>query len=187
MVRDPRGTHNSRSSGPIRQDAHDIVTCDCSTCYTAAGYKLWISISPVCRQWCRSGCADPAEGCADLLADLQAALQLETLHPGTVHLVRYALPASPASPPPPPYADRYEDLSRFPEDVTSELLDFLELPFSDEIEDFIQTHTNSEQKKFIMNKKSKRWRKKKKNPYGTIKAPSNNIHDQEFLLVKRWT
>ena len=38
-----------------------------------------------------------------------------------------------------------------------------------------------------MNKKSKRWRKKKKNPYGTIKAPSNNIHDQEFLLVERWT
>ena len=75
---------------------------------------------------------------------------LETRFPGTIKLVRY------------------EDLSMFTEDVTIDLLDFLDLPFTEEISAYIDSHTNSDKKKIVRNKKTHKL-EHKNNPYGTTK------------------
>jgi len=120
LVRDPRGTYNSRSSGTI-------------------------------SKWCvKDECANPAVGC-DLMHDnIKMAHDLETRFPGTIKLVRY------------------EDLSMFTEDVTIDLLDFLDLPFTEEISAYIDSHTNSDKKKIVRNKKTHKL-EHKNNPYGTTK------------------
>ena len=75
---------------------------------------------------------------------------LETRFPGTIKLVRY------------------EDLSMFTEDVTIDLLDFLDLPFTEQISAYIDSHTNSDKKKIVRNKKTHKL-EHKNNPYGTTK------------------
>ena len=75
---------------------------------------------------------------------------METRFPGTIKLVRY------------------EDLSMFTEDVTIDLLDFLDLPFTEEISAYIDSHTNSDKKKIVRNKKTHKL-EHKNNPYGTTK------------------
>ena len=81
---------------------------------------------------------------------VQMAHDLETRFPGTIKLVRY------------------EDLSMFTEDVTIDLLDFLDLPFTEEISAYIDSHTNSDKKKIVRNKKTHKL-EHKNNPYGTTK------------------
>jgi len=120
LVRDPRGTYNSRSSGTI-------------------------------SKWCiRDECANPAVGCEQLLDNVNVAFDLERRFPGTVKLVRY------------------EDLSMFTEDTTMDLLDFIGLPFTQEISSYIDSHTNSDKVKIVRNKKTHKL-EHKSNPYGTAR------------------
>ena len=120
LVRDPRGTYNSRSSSAI-------------------------------SNWCtKDQCSDPQVGCKNMADNIDAAFDLERRYPGTVKLVRY------------------EDLSMYPEDVVTDMLDFLNLPMIEEIDKYIETHTNSEKLRTVRNKKTHKI-EHKKNPYGTTK------------------
>ena len=77
--------------------------------------------------WCKEEiCADPGVGCRDLADDILAAEDLAVRYPGKVSLVRY------------------EDLSLKPEQTSRQLLDFLDLPWTDVISDFIDTHTKAD-------------------------------------------
>jgi len=106
------------------------------------------------KKWCkRDMCANPEVGCSDLSDDIQAAFDLEARYPGKVWLVRY------------------EDLSLSPEDTTMNMLNFLDLPFTEGIANFIDTHTSKEKLKVVKNKRTKKLQKKK-NPYGTAKNSS---------------
>jgi len=101
--------------------------------------------------WCNQDvCANPVVGCQDLNSDIKAAFDLETRYPGSVRLVRY------------------EDLSMFPEDTSMDMLDFLDLPYTKGIAEYIETHTSREKLKVIKNKKTKKI-EQKKNPYGTAR------------------
>ena len=120
LVRDPRGTYNSRSSAAI-------------------------------STWCnKEQCSDPQVGCRNMMDNIQSAFDLETRYPGTVKLVRY------------------EDLSMYPEDVVSDMMDFLDLPMIEEIDKYIATHTSSDKLKTVRNKKTHKI-EHKKNPYGTAR------------------
>lgn len=120
LVRDPRGTYNSRSSATI-------------------------------SSWCnKDQCADPVVGCRNMMENIVSAFDLETRYPGSVKLVRY------------------EDLSMYPEDVVSDMMDFLDLPMIEELDNYIATHTSSEKLKTVRNKKTHKI-EHKKNPYGTTK------------------
>ena len=104
--------------------------------------------------WCsKDQCANPEVGCQDLNNDIQAAFDLETRYPGSVRLVRY------------------EDLSMFPEDTSMDMLDFLDLPYTEGIAEYIETHTSKEKLKVVKNKRTKKL-EQKKNPYGTAKNSS---------------
>ena len=106
------------------------------------------------KAWCKKDlCANPEVGCQDLNSDIESAFDLEQRYPGKVKLVRY------------------EDLSMFPEDTSMDMLDFLDLPYTDGIADFIATHTSKEKLKVVKNKKTHKMQRKK-NPYGTAKNSS---------------
>jgi len=106
------------------------------------------------KAWCKKDlCANPEVGCQDLNSDIESAFDLEERFPGKVKLVRY------------------EDLSMFPEDTSMDMLDFLDLPYTDGISDFIVTHTSKEKLKVVKNKKTHKMQRKK-NPYGTAKNSS---------------
>ena len=118
LVRDPRGTYNSRSSTAI-------------------------------SNWCnKDQCADPEVGCEQMMDNINAAFDLETRYPGTIKLVRY------------------EDLSMYPHDVVADMMDFLDLPMIEELNNYIVTHTGAEKLKIVRNKKTHKV-EHKKNPYGT--------------------
>ena len=85
-----------------------------------------------------------------MMDNIQSAFDLETRYPGTVKLVRY------------------EDLSMYPEDVVSDMMDFLDLPMIEEIDKYIATHTSSDKLKTVRNKKTHKI-EHKKNPYGTAR------------------
>ena len=122
LVRDPRGTHNSRVSGPV-------------------------------STWCSSpSCSDPQVWCPHLLADITAAFKLERSYPGTVLLVRY------------------EDLSMDPITTTTNILTFLQLPLTRDIQLFIETHSYA-QNTPVWNRSHKK-KDSKKDPYGTIRDSS---------------
>eukprot|EP00092_Neocalanus_flemingeri_P025067 GFUD01027183.1.p1 GENE.GFUD01027183.1~~GFUD01027183.1.p1 ORF type:complete len:525 (+),score=91.97 GFUD01027183.1:151-1725(+) len=104
--------------------------------------------------WCsKDKCANPEVGCQDLSNDIKAAFDLETRYPGSVRLVRY------------------EDLSMYPEDTSMDMLDFLDLPYTDGIAEYIETHTSKEKMKIVKNKKTRKM-EQKKNPYGTARNSS---------------
>ena len=75
---------------------------------------------------------------------------MEKRFPGTVKLVRY------------------EDLSMFTEDVTMDLLDFLGLPFTQELSSYIDSHTNKEKTKVVRNKNTHKM-ERLVNPYSTAR------------------
>ena len=88
--------------------------------------------------WCRSPqCTEPFLGCTDLLADLAAAEELGTRHPGSVAVLRY------------------EDLARGGEVVARRLLDFLALPWRREVGRFLETHTVSEPPRMVRSRGGK--------------------------------
>lgn len=106
------------------------------------------------KTWCKNDlCANPEVGCRDLNSDIESAFDLEARYPGRVRLVRY------------------EDLSMFPEDTSMDMLNFLGLPYTDGIADYIETHTSKEKLKVVKNKKTHK-KQLKKNPYGTAKNSS---------------
>ena len=51
---------------------------------------------------------------------------------------------------------RYEDLSMFPEETARSRLYFLDLPFTEGIAHYIETHTSKEKLKVLKNKKQKK-------------------------------
>lgn len=59
----------------------------------------------------------------------------------------------------------------FPEDTSMDMLNFLGLPYTDGIADYIETHTSKEKLKVVKNKKTHK-KQLKKNPYGTAKNSS---------------
>ena len=75
--------------------------------------------------WCKEKeeCADPTVGCRDLADDIVAAEGLTARYPGKVTLVRY------------------EDLSLSPEQTSRHLLNFVDLPWTEAISNYIDTHT----------------------------------------------
>jgi len=103
------------------------------------------------KNWCKNDlCANPVTGCQDLNNDIQAAFSLESRYPGSVRLVRY------------------EDLSMFPEETARSMLDFLDLPFTEGIAHYIETHTSKEKLKVVKNKKTKKI-ERHKDTYGTAR------------------
>ena len=100
LVRDPRGTYNSRSDTEI-------------------------------SRWCedRKQCVNLELGCEQMMDNINAAFDLETRYPGTIKLVRY------------------EDLSMNPHDVVTDMMDFLDLPMIEELNNYIVTHTGAEKQK----------------------------------------
>jgi len=103
------------------------------------------------KNWCKNDlCANPVTGCQDLNNDIQAAFTLESRYPGSVRLVRY------------------EDLSMFPEETARSMLDFLDLPFTEGIAHYIETHTSKEKLKVVKNKKTKKI-ERHKDTYGTAR------------------
>ena len=118
LVRDPRGTYNSRLSTPI-------------------------------SKWCnKDQCADPEVGCQQMMNNINSAFDLETRYPGTIKMVRY------------------EDLSIYPKDVVTDIMDFLDLPMIEELSKYIETHTGAEKPMIVRNKKTHKL-EHRKNPYGT--------------------
>jgi len=106
------------------------------------------------KTWCsKDQCANPEVGCQDLESDIESAFDLETRYPGSVKLVRY------------------EDLSMDPEDISRDMLDFLDLPFTEGIAEYIETHTSKEKLRLVKNKRTKKIQQKK-NPYGTARNSS---------------
>jgi len=104
--------------------------------------------------WCKKDqCANPVVGCQDLNSDIKAAFDLETRYPGSVRLVRY------------------EDLSMFPEDTSMDMLDFLDLPYTEGIAEYIETHTSKNKFKVVKNRKTRKM-ERKNNPYGTARNSS---------------
>jgi len=101
--------------------------------------------------WCKKDmCADPAVGCKDLLADVTAAEDLAARYPDSVTLVRY------------------EDLSLMPEETTRDLMDFLDLPWTKTMSNYIDTHTSKEKMRMVRNKVTKKL-ERRKDTYGTAK------------------
>jgi len=101
--------------------------------------------------WCvRDMCSDPQVGCKDLMEDLIAAEDLSSRYPGSVTLVRY------------------EDLSIMPEETTRYLLEFLDLPWTETISTYIDTHTSKEKMRLVRNRVTKKL-EKRKDTYGTAK------------------
>ena len=104
--------------------------------------------------WCSSDeCSNPTVSCADLVKDLSAAFNLERAYPGTVHLVRY------------------EDLSMEPEVTARRILKFLNLPWTEAMAAYIQTHTYGEKTTYWKNNKARKV-PRKENPYGTSRNSS---------------
>ena len=103
------------------------------------------------KSWCKSDlCANPEIGCQDLNSDIEAAFDLEARYPGSVRLVRY------------------EDLSMFPENTSMAMLNFLDLPYTQGIADYIETHTSKEKLKVVKNTKTKKM-ERRKDTYGTAR------------------
>ena len=121
-MKNPRGTHNSRRSGPV-------------------------------STWCSTpSCSDPQVWCADLLADITAAFNLERSYPDTVLLVRY------------------EDLSMDPITTTTNILTFLQLQFTRDIQQYIETHSHAQETPAW--KRSHGKKNSEEDPYGTIRDSS---------------
>jgi len=111
------------------------------------------SSGPV-KSWCKNDlCANPVTGCQDLNDDIQSAFNLESRYPGSVRIVRY------------------EDLSMSPEDTSKAMLNFLDLPYTEGIADYIETHTSKEKLKIVKNKKTKKL-ERQKDTYGTARNSS---------------
>ena len=87
--------------------------------------------------WCKEKeeCADPTVGCRDLADDIVAAEDLAARYPGKVTLVRY------------------EDLSLSPEQTSRHLLNFLDLPWTEAISNYIGTHTKVD--KYVSRRREK--------------------------------
>lgn len=101
--------------------------------------------------WCKAAqCADPSTGCSNLLDDYEDACELEKRFPGRLLLVRY------------------EDLSLNTEETVRDMLAFLDLPWTSQMTEYINTHTNKEQKNKVRNKKTKKM-EVKPNPYSTTR------------------
>ena len=104
--------------------------------------------------WCKKDqCADPAVGCMDLMADVRAAEELAERFPGAVTLVRY------------------EDLALMPEETTRQLLGFLDLPWTETMTNYIDTHTSKEKMRMVRNRLTKKL-ERVKDTYGTAKNSS---------------
>ena len=79
--------------------------------------------------WCANKtCADPRVLCSDMQQDLQEFKKLKSTMPGQVSIVRY------------------EDLALFPTTTVMSLMKHLELPFSKQIERFLNSHTHADPK-----------------------------------------
>merc|ERR1712080_699266 len=63
---------------------------------------------------------------------------------------------------------RYEDLSLMPEETTRHLLDFLDLPWTEAISAYIETHTSQEKLRMVRNRVTKKL-ERRKDTYGTAK------------------
>merc|ERR1712025_492421 len=63
---------------------------------------------------------------------------------------------------------RYEDLSTMPEEITRDLLEFLDLPWTKTMSNYIDTHTSKEKMKMVRNKITKKLQRVK-DTYGTAK------------------
>ena len=101
--------------------------------------------------WCkRDMCTNPLLGCTHLMDDVMAAEDLVSRYPGSVTLVRY------------------EDLSTMPEQITRDLLEFLDLPWTKTMSNYIDTHTSKEKMKMVRNKITKKLQRVK-DTYGTAK------------------
>jgi len=101
--------------------------------------------------WCKQDmCANPTVGCRDLADDIQAAEDLAARYPGSVTLVRY------------------EDLSLMPEETTRHLLEFLDLPWTEAMSNYIDTHTSKEKMRMVRNRITKKL-ERRKDTYGTAK------------------
>jgi len=101
--------------------------------------------------WCvKDQCSNPKVGCQDLLADIRAAEDLATRYPGSITLVRY------------------EDLSLMPEETTRAMLEFLDLPWTQAISAYIDTHTSKEKLRMVRNRVTKKL-ERRKDTYGTAK------------------
>lgn len=101
--------------------------------------------------WCKQDmCANPTVGCRDLADDINAAEDLAARYPGSVTLVRY------------------EDLSLMPEETTRHLLDFLDLPWTEAMSHYIDTHTSKEKMRMVRNRVTKKL-ERRKDTYGTAK------------------
>lgn len=102
--------------------------------------------------WCKeSKCANLTAVCNHLDRDVNGAFELQKRYPGRVHLVRY------------------EDLSSFPYETVDKILEFLDLPPSPVVEDYIRIHTSTERKVKRFNPKAKKVTKTV-NPYGTFRV-----------------
>jgi len=107
--------------------------------------------SGVVKNWCNNDeCANPETGCQNLNKDIQAAFSLESRYPRKILLVRY------------------EDLSMFPEETSKRMLKFLDLPYTEGVADFIESHTSREKMKVVKNKKTKKL-ERLKDIYGTAR------------------
>lgn len=77
------------------------------------------------ERWCymRKDCGDYTKLCQDMISDFQASQYLTDKYPLRFKVIRY------------------EDLSLNPFKKTKEILDFFELPFHENIKQFLRTHT----------------------------------------------
>eukprot|EP00095_Tigriopus_kingsejongensis_P001704 maker-scaffold802_size95064-snap-gene-0.15 protein:Tk01704 transcript:maker-scaffold802_size95064-snap-gene-0.15-mRNA-1 annotation:"carbohydrate sulfotransferase 1" len=115
LVRDPRGTMNSRST----------------------------------MDWCvRDNCANVTKVCNHLQRDVQAAYDLKKKYPNQVYLVRY------------------EDLSLDPYQSVDKVFEFLDLPQSPVVDDYIKTHTKAARETQVLDRFGIA-KTKGANPYGT--------------------
>ena len=82
--------------------------------------------NPIKTRWCQtSDCSLVEVVCKDMDSDLEAALELKTLYPGQVHILRY------------------EDIAKEPENMTHKLFDVLDLEFREETHKYLKMHTEA--------------------------------------------
>ena len=105
--------------------------------------------SDLVSAWCTGPtCASPANECRDLNEDINNAKALFEEHPDKVHLIRF------------------EDLSVNPELTVKQILSFLDLPWSQRIDQFISSHTVEE------SVTSSGQARRRSDPYGTSRNSS---------------
>ena len=117
--------------------------------------------SQLCRA--RPRCWKPTVACKKLAADLEAARRLSTIFPESLVVLRY------------------EDLSFEPEKMTRLLLNFLDLPWTRSMDNFLAKHTSHEQ--FLLGSNKNLVQEAKPAQLLKILYPGKKClwHHQEFL------